>query len=96
MKVYQYTIQQEIFRQNKELNPNLMYVNKIKLLIDLFNSELAKRSKQYENVELIDVSVIGNYMSPGDFHPTYEGNQILAQMTIKTIDEKLIGNENVR
>ena len=80
-------IQEEIFRQKRQLNPNLEYVNRIMQLIELFNKELYLRSLKYNNVEVIDIEFLRDYVAVGDFHQNFVGNQLVTQKTIERLLE---------
>ena len=80
-------IQEEIFNQNKQLNPNLKYVNRIKQLIKLFNEELETRSLKYDEVEIINIEFLQDYIADGDFHQNFIGNKLIAEKTIERLLE---------
>lgn len=89
------SIQQEIYNQNKLINPKLTYKNTIEQCIKIFNGELLKRSKKYDNVQIIDIQFIKDYVAEGDFHQNYIGNKPIAEKTMKYIEEqKRISDEN--
>ena len=81
------SIQQEIFKQKKEINPNIKYKNTFEQCIQLFNRELLNRSKKYDNVEIIDIEFIKDYVANGDFHQNYLGNKLIAEKTMQYILE---------
>ena len=80
-------IQEEIFNQNKQLNPNLKYVNRIKQLIKFFNEELETRSLKYDEVEIINIEFLQDYIADGDFHQNFIGNKLIAEKTIERLLE---------
>lgn len=80
-------IQEEIFNQNKQSNPNLKYVNRIEQLIKLFNEELEIRSQKYDEVEIINIEFLQNYIASGDFHQNFIGNKLIAEKTVERLLE---------
>lgn len=80
-------IQEEIFNQNRQSNPNLKYVNRIKQLIKLFNEELETRSSKYDEVEIINIEFLQDYIADGDFHQNFIGNKLIAEKTIERLLE---------
>lgn len=80
-------IQEEIFNQNKQSNPNLKYVNRIEQLIKLFNEELEIRSQKYDEVEIINIEFLHDYIANGDFHQNFIGNKLIAEKTIERLLE---------
>lgn len=80
-------IQEEIFNQNRQSNPNLKYINRIKQLIELFNEELETRSLKYDEVEIINIEFLQDYIADGDFHQNFIGNKLIAEKTIERLLE---------
>lgn len=81
-------IQRIIFLQEKIKDRNKQYKNVFKDLIMLYNKLIESKAQNYEFVDYIDLSFVANYCAPFDFHPNTEGNILIANTIIESLNRQ--------